>query len=84
MARLDGQSIIRRPLVVARADIELDERSGRLAVGPAADGMNLHLEYDMLEEQELPERKVMEVLESGIADVDDPLASDLVAETLSS
>lgn len=61
---------VRRPILVARATIELEGESGCIRIGPTADGADFTLEQDMLEVDERPPIKDQEVVKQGVTQLE--------------
>jgi len=59
---------IRRHLLVGKAEVSFDAESGKIRVGPSADGVGLALEHDMFEADERPPLNVQKEVEGAVAD----------------
>jgi len=79
-----GAGTVRRHLLVAKADIELEAETGRISVGPAADGLDLQLEDEMIEPADLPPASVVRSLQAGVSELGDPLPVSAAAPLLKS
>ena len=61
---------VRRPVLTVRAAIALERESGRITVGPVADGADLVLEQDMLEVNECPPHQDQPLIEKQLAELE--------------
>jgi very-short-patch-repair endonuclease len=80
--RRRGVGAVRRHLLVARADVEMEPETGRIAIGPAGDGLGLHFEPEMLEVEEQPSAATIRVLSDQLVEVDDPLSTAIAGGIL--
>ena len=64
---------VKRHLFTAQASVELDDSNGTLRVVPAADGLKVSLEQDMLEVSERPCSDVQIVVEEKLKEIDEDI-----------
>ncbi len=69
--------VIRRHLLVAKADIRLDPESGRITVSLSGDGIDLHVEDEMIDASDLPPGEVTRALATDLEEIDDPIPTRL-------
>ncbi len=69
----DGHARVRRHLVTMRAEVLYEAQTGRITVRPAADGIGIQLEDEMLDPELIPPKQIRDsvyaILESAGSDV---------------
>jgi len=65
-----GTGIVRRHLLTMPAEVAFDAETGRISLGPPADGARLSFEEDMLDGGQLPSRELKQQLDERLLEAD--------------